>query len=107
MRRIKIEKKNNKVTARSFQKYILFAVAGILAVSSIFMTVETATSGVEVSSLRQKESELAMEKRNLEGSLVKTLSMNDLGQKGNEMGYVKPATMVYVSGSPEAMARLP
>jgi hypothetical protein len=107
MRRKKLEKKNNKVVVRGVQKYILFAVAGVLAISSVFMTVETATSGVEVSSLRQKESELSMEKRNLESSLVRTLSMNDLELKGTEMGYAKPVTMVYVSESQEAMARLP
>lgn len=89
------------------RKYILFTAAGILAVSSIFMTVESATSGVEVSSLRQKELELSMEKRNLETVLVKSLSISDLEQKGSEMGYTKPSQMVYVSGEGEAMAKLP
>lgn len=73
----------------------------------MFMTVETATSGVEVARLRQKENELALEKRNLEDSLVKSLSMSDLQEKGNEMGYVKPTAMVYVTDSKEAYAKLP
>ncbi len=89
------------------RKYILFTVAGVLAVSSIFMTVETATSGVEVSSLRQKERELSMEKRNLENTLVKSLSVNGLEEKSSELGYTRPSKMVYVSQSQEAMAKLP
>lgn len=79
-------------------------VFGVLAVSSIFMTVETATSGVEVSDLRQKEAELSMEKRNLEGTLMQSLSVNDLESKSGEMGFAKPTAMVYVSESQEAVA---
>lgn len=88
-------------------KYILFIVAGILAVSSIFMTVETTTSSLEVSELRQKQTELSFEKRNLENTLVRSLSLNDLQEKGGEMGFTKPQTLVFVSGEKEAVAKLP
>ena len=102
-----INKKESWLRDLGLKKYILIVVAGILAISSIFMTVEGATSGVEVSKLRQKESELSMEKRNLEGTLVKSLSVNGLEQKSAELGYTKPGNMVYVSQSQEAMAKLP
>ena len=107
MRRTNNKEPKNINIGASIKKYILFAVAGILVISSVFMTVETATSGVEVSNLRQKEVQLSAEKRNLEGNLVQSISMNDLTQKGNEMGYVKPTSMVYVTQTSEAMARLP
>ncbi|KKR90033.1 MAG: hypothetical protein UU51_C0013G0006 [Microgenomates group bacterium GW2011_GWC1_41_20] len=109
MRRIKQIQgnKENRTIRRSLTKYVLFTVAGILAISSIFMTVETATSSVEVSTLRQKEAELSMEKRNLENTLVRSLSMSDLEGKGNELGFTKPQAVVYVSGSEESVAKLP
>lgn len=109
MRRIKPIKQNKREAGvrRNLTKYVLFTVAGILAVSSIFMTVETATSSVEVSNLRQKEAELSMEKRNLENTLVRSLSMNDLEVKGNELGFTKPLSVVFVSDSEESVAKLP
>ena len=107
MRRTKIVKKEKKITESSFTKYLLFVVGGLLAVSSVFMTVETATSGVEVSSLREKEAQLSMEKRNLEATLVESLSVNELGEKSSELGFGKPVTMIYVADSQEVAARLP
>jgi Na+-transporting NADH:ubiquinone oxidoreductase subunit NqrC len=88
------------------KKYILIVVLGALAVSSIFMTVVTATSGAEVSSLQKEEKQLADQKRFLEDALVKTLSMDQLQEKSGSMGYVKPVNLVYVA-PPEAVAKLP
>ncbi|KKS16056.1 MAG: hypothetical protein UU74_C0049G0008 [Candidatus Woesebacteria bacterium GW2011_GWA1_41_7] len=48
-----------------------------------------------------------MEKRNLENTLVRSLSMSDLEGKGNELGFTKPQAVVYVSGSEESVAKLP
>lgn len=106
-RRIKIINKEERSVKKGVTKYLLFAVGGLLALSSVFMTVETATSGVEVSNLREKERILSMEKRNLEATLVHSLSVNDLGEKSTEMGFVKPVTMVYVAESLEVAAKLP
>ena len=107
IRRKNFNSHDKGTSAWKIKKYTLFAVGAVLAISSVFMTVETATSGVEVSSLRQKQGELSMEKRNLESTLVRSLSINGLEEKSGEMGYIKPNTMVYVSQSQEAMAKLP
>jgi len=101
------QNKFKKVEKRSITKYILMAVAGILALSSVIMTVENASSGVEVASLREKQSQLSLEKRNLENTLVKSLSMSDLETKSTELGYIVPTSTVYVSGPKEAVAKLP
>ncbi|MGA2910769.1 MAG: hypothetical protein ABSE04_03180 [Candidatus Microgenomates bacterium] len=90
----------------NLKKYILIGVCGILAISSVFMTVETATSGVEVSNLRDKEDQLSEQNRDLEDTLVKSLSISDLEQKSVEMGYIKPTTLVYVTPS-QPVAQLP
>jgi hypothetical protein len=90
----------------NIKKFSLIGIAGILAISSIFMTVETATSGMEVSDLRNKEMILASEKRTLEDTLAKSLSVSSLEEKSTEMGYTKPTEMVYVS-EPKSVAKLP
>ncbi|MCX6705269.1 MAG: hypothetical protein NT162_02940 [Candidatus Woesebacteria bacterium] len=91
---------------KNTKKYILIGFAGILAVSSVLMTVVTATSGAEVSNLQKEEAQLSDKKRYLENALVKTLSMNELQGKSVELGYGKPVNLVYVA-PPEAVAKLP
>ena len=99
---------SNKTNSNWIIRKVLFlGILGILAISSVLVTVETATSGVEVASLRKTESLLRMEERGLEGDLAKQLSVNDLDGKSGGLGYVKPSAMIYVSGSQEAVAKLP
>jgi hypothetical protein len=95
-----------KIKNLSFKKYILVGVCGILAISSVFMTIETATSSAEVASLQKEEATLADQKMGLEDNLVKSLSMGELQTQSTEMGFVKPATLVYVAPA-QAVAQLP
>lgn len=107
MKRHNLFIQNKKGGKGRVTKCILFAVAATLALSSILMTVETATSSVEVSNLRDREKKLLNERRNLENVLAQSLSMNDLEQKGSEMGYAEPSNLVYLSGDSEVVAKLP
>jgi hypothetical protein len=106
MRKIREEQKVRERRTLHINKYVLIGVCAILAASSIFMTVETATSGVEVSNLRSQEVVLLNQKTSLEDTLVKTLSISSLEQKSGEMGYSKPSTLVYVTSS-QPVANLP
>lgn len=90
----------------NFKKYILIGVCGILAISSILMTIETATSSAEVDSLQKEETKLVDQKMSLEDNLVKSLSLNQLQSKSETLGFVKPVTLVYVVPT-ETVARLP
>jgi hypothetical protein len=90
----------------NLKKYVLIGFCGLLAVSSVFMTVVSATSGPEVSVLQKQEAQLSDDKRNLENTLIKTLSISQLQVKGGELGYIKPASLVYVAPT-EAVAKLP
>jgi hypothetical protein len=90
----------------NLKKYILISLFGVLAVSSVFMTVVGATSGAEISKLQKEEAKLTDEKRYLENMLVKTLSMNQLQEKSGSLGFAKPVNLVYVT-QPEAVAKLP
>lgn len=85
---------------------IFVVVCGLLAVSSIFMTIEGAASGVEIAKLEKKELQLIDEKRMLEESLVKNLSVGELQEKSTELGFAKPTNLVYISGT-ESVAKLP
>lgn len=101
------QNKIKNVEKKNFTKYILLTVAGVLAVSSIAMTVETASSGVEVAAIREEEARLVSEKRSLENSLVKSLSVRELETKSTQLGYAKPADTIFVSHEKDNVAQLP
>ena len=96
---------------KNLRNYILIGVCGILAISSILMTIETATVGVEMSKIEKTQSLLLNQKRDLEETLVRTLSITELQQKGAELGFVKADNLVYVSSAENAsntpVAKLP
>lgn len=81
----------------SFKKYILVGICGILAISSVAMTVETSTSGLEIASFEKTEVDLVDTKRDLEETLVRALSSRELQQKSEELGFEKPANLVYIT----------
>ena len=109
----KLNKDKNKNMDRSSgikvgaKRFILFAATGILAGSSIFMTVVAATSSVEVASLRERQKVLAAEKRNMENTLAESLSVSDLEEKSGDMGYTEPINLVYIKSSDTVAANLP
>ena len=88
------------------KKIILITTVVILAVSSIFLTIETATTGVEIAKMEKTEDSLINQKQALESSLVRTLSVADLQEKSVELGFTKPVNLVYVVTS-APVANLP
>ncbi len=97
----------NKTSVKSVKNYILITLCGILAASSVFMTIETATSGAEVANLDKTEIELTNQKRALEENLVKGISMSSLEGKSAELGFIKPESLVYVAGNEASTAIAP
>ncbi len=93
-------------TFGGFKTYLLLGICAVLAISSIFMTIETATVGMEIAKMEKTENELISQKRDLEETLVKTLSLSDLQEKGVELGFVKAESLVYVTGV-ASVAKLP
>src|SRR5690348_15894668 len=99
MRKIKKENKiGSKLSLRGLRVYILTGLCGILAVLSIFMTIESASTGAEISSIQKKEAVLTREQQDLEASLVTNLSVHSLQEKSLELGFAKFSNLVYVSG---------
>jgi hypothetical protein len=96
----------NKFNFKSIKIYVLGGLCGILAILSIFMTIETATSGAEIAGLQKKEAQLINQQQDIKESLVENLSANFLQEKSVEMGFTKVGNLIYVSdGVP--VARLP
>lgn len=97
---MKINNKNkDRFNLKKLRVYILGGLCGVLAVLSIFMTIETATSGVEIADLQKKESRLIGEQQALQENLVENLSTSSLQEKSNEMGFVKVNNLVYVANA--------
>jgi hypothetical protein len=88
------------------KNYILITICGILIASSVFLTVETATSGAEVARLDKTTVEMSNQKRILEENLIKGISMTQLQEKSLELGFVKPSNLIYIS-SISPVAKLP
>lgn len=91
---------------KKIRNYILISVCGILALSSVLMTIETATSSMEVAKLEDQKKQLTEERRTLEEGLVKNISVAGLQEKSLDMGFTKPTNLVYVAGN-EQVAKLP
>ncbi len=101
-----------KFNLKGLRVYILSSICGILAVLSIFMAIESATSGAEVAALQKKEGELLSQQQDLQASLVENLSVNSLQEKSTEMGFTKVNNFVYVANAENIsdgipVARLP
>lgn len=107
MKRNKIGNKNKiKLDLKGIKIYVLGGICGVLAILSIFLTIEAATSGTEVADLQKKQSFLMAQRQDLQESLVESLSVNSLQEKSVEMGFIKVGNLVYVSTS-IPVAKLP
>lgn len=91
---------------KKIRSYVLVGVCGILAVSSVLMTIETATSGMEIAKLEETESILVAQKSELEAKLVKSLSLGELAEQSEGLGFVKASDLVYLTLD-EPVAKLP
>ncbi len=100
MRRIKKENKYGL-------KKVLFTFFIILAVGGFtYITIETATSGAELSALERKEAKLAQENREIRDSIVIDSSLTEMDEKSEELGFSKPSQIIYINGK-EEFAKLP
>ena len=92
--------------------YVLGGVCAFMAVTSIFMTIESTTNGAEIADLQKKEADLLTQQQQLQQTLVETLSVNTLQEQSSVLGFVKVSNLVYVANSEnvadsEPVAKLP
>lgn len=112
MRRKRVEIKSKpkfkfRFETKGLKVYLLCGVCGLLAVASIFMTIESTTNGSEFASLQKKEAELLAYQQELQQSLVETLSINNLQEHSMELGFSKVSNLVYVATTENVAAKLP
>lgn len=85
---------------------VLVPVLVFLGIASVFLTIETATSGAYLAQLEQEEAGLIKEKRMLNGQIVKASSLLSTGKKAQYLGFKKPSRIIYITEK-EAVAKLP
>ncbi|MFC1625551.1 hypothetical protein ACFL1Q_00715 [Patescibacteria group bacterium] len=95
---------------RKFNKktYLLILITGLFLVSSVYLTIQTVTTGAELVELDSQKDGCLNNRRDLENELVKSVSVSNLVEKSSELGFVKPdeESIVYISAD-EAVAKLP
>ncbi len=90
----------------SLKSLLVFGGAAVILAGFIYLTVETATSGAVLSDLEHKEAVLTEENRELQDSIAKASSLNNLEGKTQELGFNKPSNIIYITGK-EEVAKLP
>ena len=103
---------NNKFEIKNFKNYILIGISAIMAVLTIFLTIESSTNGAEFANLQKIELQLLSQQQDLQQSLVESLSINNLQEKSSGLGYAKISNLIYVSNTAsvansEPVAKLP
>lgn len=78
----------------------------LLGALSIYFAIETATSGSILTRLEQEEYALSRQNQELSSQIIEASSLIKLDQKANELGFVKPNHVLYISGK-ESVAQLP
>lgn len=74
--------------------------------STVFVTIEVATSGAKLAKLEKEKISLARENEEIKEKLINGSSLTKLGDKAKEMGFDKPLGIIYVTEK-EALAKLP
>lgn len=97
--------KKTKILGIKVPLYLL-PILIIFGLFTVYLTIEVATSGARLAELERQAAELAGENQRLSGEIVRSSSLKDLGAKAEEMGFVKPSEVVYISAD-EVVAKLP
>lgn len=87
-------KKTNLI--KSYKNYVLIVICAALTIANVIITIGGAGSGATITNLQKQELSLSEQKRELQDQLVKSLSINDLQEKSDSLGFVKPDTEVYL-----------
>lgn len=87
---------------KSFFKYFRIVVLClpvlIFVVATVVLAIQAASYGAKLHSLEEKETELETESKNLSEMMVSNTSLEELSAKSDEMGFVKPERIVYITG---------
>lgn len=74
-------------------------------VVTVYLTIQTATAGAKIANLEQKQEELAKENRELSDKLIRTSSLTKISEKADELGFVKPSDIIYLTPAEDVALR--
>jgi len=96
----------NKLIKNNWRKVIIVLSLIVLSISSIVVTIETATASGLASKMHTERDLLIDKKSLLKNELENSISNNQLKAKVNELGFNEPTNLVYIKPT-EAVAKLP
>ena len=81
-------------------------ILSFLVIANVYLCINYATSGAVISHLERQETSIDDEKSYLSEQLLITASLKQIESKAEEMGFSKPANILYLN-SEESVAKLP
>ncbi len=99
MNRKKVIIKKKKITKLIIPLFVAFIIATVL------LTIQTATSGARIANLENKQEEYAKENRELNDRLIRMSSLTKISEEADEMGFVKPSDILYLTTAEDVALR--
>jgi|WetSurSiteA1Bulk_404760.scaffolds.fasta_scaffold00493_9 hypothetical protein len=96
-----------KQTKKSVLKPIIWITGLFLLVLAVFTMIESVTTGAELTKILSDKAKYTQENQDLANDLIKSSSLNQIGDKADILGYVKPTNIVYVAKESGFAAKLP
>lgn len=97
-------KRTNEVK-RSKGVYLAWVAIFIFLVTTVFLTLTTATSGAEVAKLEDEEAILIRANSELSDQIVNASSLSGTFKKAESLGFSKPEKIIYFSSQDTVAAK--
>ncbi len=101
----KKERKSTKVLGLNIP-VIIVPIIALFVITSVYMAIQVATSGAVIAKLDSEKRELEKENAEISNVLINSSSLSELGERAEELGFVKPEAILYIKGD-KAVAKLP
>lgn len=98
---------NRKSKKINLLKPVFWAIIFAIFAGSIFMAVDLATSGAEISSLESQVAALTQRNRELTAEIIKNSSVSEVDVASSDLGFNKPEKTVYLTPNQGIFAKLP
>ena len=85
--------------------HYMWIIVFMLVVASIYITIQTATSGAELAQLERSRQELARENQRLSSRLIRMSSLTNIEVSAENEGFVEATNTVYLT-EPSTFATL-
>jgi hypothetical protein len=86
----------NKIISSFKKNLFLGSLVLTFLVLNIFLSLQTVSSGSKLSGLETKEKDLVTKNRQLNSELVEATSLTQVQRNSQQLGFVKPLSLVYL-----------